>query len=48
MIPSIIILQLRFLGFQAPIINLKNTGEEGVKYLCFVYVSICVVTNLVK
>ncbi|KAK4810613.1 hypothetical protein QYF61_007350, partial [Mycteria americana] len=47
-IPPVTVLQHRAPGVPGPIIDVEDRGEESIKRLCFVYVPICEVTELIK
>lgn len=46
--PPVMLFQSRALGVPGPIMSAKDRGKEGIKCLCFLYASICEVTNLIK
>lgn len=46
--PLVAALQLRALGIPGPITGVKYRGEEGIKCLCFIFISICEMTNLTE
>lgn len=46
--PPATVLQPSAQGIPGPIIAVKDRGEEGIRCLCFIFISICEVSNLIK